>query len=124
MRRLRVAAKDSEGRPVSGARFDFQVFNYGGFSSIARLKADDKGEAALTTGLGDLLVHASCGEAWGSAFAKADGPPAVEVVLTERFPPLETVEFDFAAPPPQPAGGPEVSPAEKAKKRSAPKKRN
>lgn len=114
VRRLRVAAKDSEGRPVSGARFDFQVFNYGGFSSIARLKADDKGEAALTTGLGDLLVHASCGEAWGSAFAKADGPPAVEVVLTERFP-LETVEFDFAAPPPQPAGGPEVSPAEKAK---------
>ncbi len=30
VRRLRVAAKDSEGRPVSGARFDFQVFNYGG----------------------------------------------------------------------------------------------
>ncbi len=112
VRELRVAVKDRAGSPVLGAKVDFQVFNYGGFSTIARLRADRKGEATLITGFGDLFVHAFSNDRWGYATAKAAGPSEIEVRLTEDFP-LETVEFEFAAPPPLPAGAPEISLREK-----------
>lgn len=112
VRKLRVAAKDSGGNPVPGAKLDFQVFNYGGFSTIACLSADHKGEASLTTGVGDLLVHASAGQAWGYAFAKVDGQAEIEVVLDDSLP-LATVEFRLNAPPELPAGEPDIDPAEK-----------
>ncbi len=57
---LTVKAVDEAGKPVPGARVDFQVLNQGSFGKIATLWTDgEKGTVRFVTGRGDLLVSAS-----------------------------------------------------------------
>lgn len=109
---LTVQVKDLAGRAVEGADVELQVFNYGGFSSLVRLQTDEQGEIKITTGRGDLLIHAVKDQLWGSALAQGDGPRLVEVVLgAER---KEFQEFTMHAPPERPQDGIQVSAEERA----------
>ena len=108
---LIVTVRDEGGKPVEGANVEFQVFNYGGFSPLVRLVTNQAGEVRLTTGKGDLLVHASLEQAWGSVLAKADGPRHVDLVLGVQPPPVW--EFTVEVPPELTLGDPEVSPAQR-----------
>lgn len=69
-RKLTVTVTDSTGQPVSGAKVEYQLYNYAEFYPIATLQTNEKGSCTLTTGIGDLLIWAQKGNAF--AFSKAD----------------------------------------------------
>lgn len=104
---LQVRVKHGNGEPAQGANVEFQVFNYGGFSSLVRLVTDQAGQVTLTTGKGDLLVHAFTDQSWGSIMAKGDGPRLVEIVLGVEPPAFR--EFTMEVPPELVQAGPEVT---------------
>ena len=64
-RDLTVIIKNERGERVAGANVDFQVFNFGQFSTIVQRTSDARGETRLTTGRGDLMIFASSGRSWG-----------------------------------------------------------
>ena len=79
-RRLEVSVVNADGKPAAGVRVAFSVFNYAQPSAIATHKTNDKGQVAITTGHGDLLVSAGSGEAYGYAVARA-GEGSVTIAL-------------------------------------------
>lgn len=109
--RLTVEVVDQKGRPVPGAVVEFQVYNYAGFSALTSLKTDEGGKASLTTGFGDLLVHAFTEQDSGSILAKGDGPRRVKVVLGAEV--EDFVQLELKAPIERTMSGPEVSQGEK-----------
>lgn len=112
VQRLTVSVKDIRGQAVAGADVDFQVFNYGGFASLAILKTDADGNASLTIGHGDLLVHVSKDAVWSSVFvSSASRAQTVEVVLGTGSP--RVTEFTMHVPPVLPGQGPEVNSQER-----------
>ena len=54
-----VFVTDEAGTPVEGARVSFQIYNYSEFNSVAYKVTDAEGHAALTAGLGDMMVYVS-----------------------------------------------------------------
>lgn len=111
-RELTVAVKDESGRGVPGAAVEFQVFNFGRFSTLARLTSDHQGEARLSTGRGDLMAFASSPAGWGYSLVKGSEFSA-EVVLCSE-PPSEGFQFTMAPPPEIPGEEPPVTEAERA----------
>ncbi len=84
-RRTVVTVLD-DGRPVPGATVSFHIYNYAEFYPVATYVTGADGQAALDTGLGDLLVWARRGERFG--FAKASGDSvavSLDHLLGERF---------------------------------------
>ncbi len=69
-RKLSVTVTDSTGQPVSGAKVEYQLYNYAEFYPIATLQTNEKGMCTLTTGIGDLMIWAQKDNTY--AFAKAD----------------------------------------------------
>ncbi len=68
---LTVKVVDEAGRPVPGARVNFQVLNHGELGSIAVMTAGkgsrDCGIVKMTTGFGNLYLSASADGAYGEA---------------------------------------------------------
>jgi len=108
-RDLTVIIKNERGERVAGANVDFQVFNFGQFSTIVQRTSDARGETRLTTGRGDLMIFASSGRSWGFTLAPAAGGPIVEVSLSTAEP-EDAFELTMAPPPELP--GEEVQPTE------------
>ena len=50
---------DENGKPVTGARVDFKIYNYAEFYTAVTKYTDDKGHTSLSAGNGDLIVWAS-----------------------------------------------------------------
>lgn len=69
-RKLTVTVTDSTGQPVSGAKVEYQLYNYAEFYPIATLQTNEKGSCTLTTGIGDLMIWTQKDNAF--AFTKAD----------------------------------------------------
>ena len=69
---LKVLVQDAEGKPIENATVDFRVYNYAEFYPIASQKTDAEGKAAFTTGLGDLVVWVSTGDAFNAVYVPAD----------------------------------------------------
>ena len=69
---LKVLVQDAEGKPIENATVDFRVYNYAEFYPIATQKTDAEGKAAFTTGLGDLVVWVSTGDAFNAVYVPAD----------------------------------------------------
>lgn len=80
---LTVLIKDQQGLPAKDVSVEFQVFNYGGFASLADLTTDDKGQVGLTVGQGDLLIHASSQEYWKTLFV-ATACDSAQLTLDEN----------------------------------------
>ncbi len=102
-RRTVVTVLDADGRPVPDATVSFHIYNYAEFYPVASYTTDASGQAALDTGLGDLLVWASKDGRFG--FAKASGEEVavrLEHAQGERF----SADIDIVPPPenPIPAG--------------------
>ena len=69
---LKVLVQDAEGKPIENATVDFRVYNYAEFYPIASQTTDAEGKAAFTTGLGDLVVWVSTGDAFNAVYVPAD----------------------------------------------------
>ena len=115
---LTVQVQDMEGHVVVGADVDLQVFNYGGFASLARLKTDQEGKVQITTGRGDLLIHASKEQAWGSVLANYsaggnadENVRTLELVLGPKN--KEFQQFSINVPPHLLGKGLEIHPWER-----------
>ena len=54
-----VKVTDTMGNPLTNARVDFQLYNYGEFYTIAPKRTNKQGIASFETGYGDLLVWTS-----------------------------------------------------------------
>ena len=57
-------------RPLEGVSVSFKMYNYAEYYTLATYTTDNKGQASLTTGLGDLLVWATDGTHYN--YAKLD----------------------------------------------------
>ena len=93
-RRTVVTVLD-EGRPVEGATVSFHIYNYAEFYPVASYRTGPDGQAALDTGLGDLLVWARKGERFG--FAKASDE-AVTLSLDHRLGEVFSADLDIVPP--------------------------
>ena len=93
-RRTAVTVLDG-GQPVEGATVSFHIYNYAEFYSVASYRTGADGQAALDTGLGDLLVWARKGDRFG--FAKASDE-AVTLSLDHRLGEVFSADLDIVPP--------------------------
>ena len=70
-RRTEVTVLEN-GKPAAGASVSFRIYNYAEFYNVVTYKADNKGQAALDTGLGDMFVLAWKGSRFGYGVASGE----------------------------------------------------
>ena len=97
-KKVTVKVINSAGNAVSGADVFFQVFNSGEFSRIARLSSDNKGEVSLTTGLGDIMIHATKGSQWGSEKFIVSKEDHIVITISDNLPDIGTSDVDMVPP--------------------------
>ncbi len=61
-RKVTVIVVDENGMPQKGTQVKFKLYNYAEYYTLSTQTVNAKGEAYLTTGLGDLLIWATDGE--------------------------------------------------------------
>lgn len=98
VKKITVKITGREGNPIPGATVYFQVFNSGEFSTIARLTSDNNGKVSLTTGYGDLMVHAAGGNEWGNKKISAAKGDCFEISISGEPPVCGTQEIDMVPP--------------------------
>lgn len=62
---VRVRVVDEDNCPVRDAKIEFRLYNFAEFHPIVKGITDEKGYAAETFGMGDILVWASKGDKYG-----------------------------------------------------------
>ncbi len=77
---IHVDTVNEAGEPVV-AEVQFQLYNSAEFYPLTSLMTDDHGRASLTTGYGDLLIHARTSSSWGTAFIDTRHSSEFKVVL-------------------------------------------
>jgi transglutaminase-like putative cysteine protease len=74
--RAAVTVINPDGSPIAGADVEFKLYNYAEFYTVAHKVTDEKGQAFLTAGKGDLLVWVRWQGRFGLgklSFGKEDG---------------------------------------------------
>ena len=105
-RKVTVIVVDENGMPQKGAQVKFKLYNYAEYYTLSTQTVNAKGEASLTTGLGDLLIWATDGDHY--AFEKLD--VRQDSILTLTIPNnfnFQLSTFNFEIVPPV-AGEPKV----------------
>ena len=105
-RKVTVIVVDENGMPQKGAQVKFKLYNYAEYYTLSTQTVDAKGEASLTTGLGDLLIWATDGERM--AFDRIDvrKDSIMTLVLNSSFLiPHSSLELEMVPPV---AGSPKV----------------
>ena len=97
VRHSTVRVVDEAGAAVEGATVEFQIFNYGEYTTVVTLSTNAKGEVSLHMGLGDMLIWASKGERFG--YAKLAGE-SLTVKLDKKEGDIFTFEEDMTPPVP------------------------
>ena len=92
-----VKVVNEAGEAVEGATVEFQIFNYGEYTTVVTLPTDAKGEVSLHMGLGDMFIWASQGDKFG--FGKLAGEN-ITVTLNKQEGDIFTFEEDMAPPVP------------------------
>ena len=95
VRHSTVKVVDEKGTAVEGATVEFQIFNYGEYTTVVTLPTDANGEVSLHMGLGDMFIWASKGERFG--FAKL-ATESLTVVLDKKEGDIFTFEEDMTPP--------------------------
>lgn len=76
-----VTVVDKDGAPVEGAKVNYKIYNYSEFNSVAYKITDAHGKAALTAGLGDMMVHAVKDGRFGFAKVTYGKDESVSIIL-------------------------------------------
>ncbi|MBP1672787.1 MAG: Transglutaminase Domain-Containing Protein [Bacteroidetes bacterium] len=58
-KKIKVTVLDENKKPVQDAVVTFRLYNYAEYYPIAKQNSNEKGEAQITTGMGDLLIWAT-----------------------------------------------------------------
>lgn len=95
---LHVRALYPDGKPVTGAKVNFCIYNYSEFYPAVTKTADSDGTASLLAGLGDMLVWATDGVNFGFAKGRPGQEGVVEVVLDKKNGWQGVTEFDITPP--------------------------
>ena len=90
-----VKVVSEAGEPIEGATVEFQIFNYGEYTTVVTLPTDARGEVALHMGLGDMFIWASHGQKFG--FGKLSGE-SLTVTLDKKEGDIFTFEEDMTPP--------------------------
>jgi len=98
VKRVFVEVKDKYGKSVSGAKVEFQLYNYAEFYPIATRLSDEKGETSVSMGLGEIIVWASKNDEF--AFKKISITNTDSVRLTLGNPDLNEISFTYDLVPP------------------------
>ena len=108
-----VTVTDANGKPVSGAKVDFKVYNYAELYTVATKYTGTDGRASLTAGKGDMLVWASAGGAFGFSKLSFGKEDTLNLVLDKKGGEAYTLDLDIT-PPVEGANLPEVTPEQRA----------
>lgn len=98
-----VKVVDNKGNPVSNARVEFCIYNYGEFYPAVTLPSAEDGTVSLHTGIGDLLVWASKDGMSGSALLSGEGEDKIcSAVVTLDRDSDSRIDLDIDINPPAP----------------------
>ena len=97
-KRITICVQDMEGTPVPGAKVKAEIMNYGEFSPIAQMKADEEGCISFETGFGSLLICAIFDGAYGEKVIDTREADRFVCTLGEEYEDELWVDFDMNAP--------------------------
>ena len=109
---VNVQVVNAKGKPVSGARVEFKLYNYAEFYTVANKTTDKLGHASLTAGKGDMLLWVSKGGLVATRKVSFGKDKQVKIVLNSKELP-DFVDLDIV-PPPVSAQLPLVTPEQRA----------
>lgn len=108
-----ITVVDETGNIVPEARVEFKIYNYAEFYTVANKVSDDKGEASLTAGKGDMLVWASKEGRFGFSKVSFGKDKTMTIKLDKQDVEKLTLDLDIVAPSEKP-NLPEVSEEQRA----------
>ena len=109
---VNVQVVNAKGKPVSGARVEFKLYNYAEFYTVANKTTDKLGHASLTAGKGDMLLWVSKGGLVATRKVSFGKDKQVKIVLNSKELP-DLVDLDIV-PPPVSGQLPVVTPEQRA----------
>ena len=95
---VNVQVVNAKGKPVSGARVEFKLYNYAEFYTVANKTTDKLGHASLTAGKGDMLLWVSKGGLVATRKVSFGKDKQVKIVLNNKELP-DLVDLDIVPPP-------------------------
>lgn len=82
---VKFVVKDTEGKPVSGAKVEFKIYNYAEFYTAVAKQTDDQGRTSLSAGKGDLLIWVSKDGKYGYSKASFGKDNTVTITLNHSM---------------------------------------
>lgn len=76
---------DTDGKPVSGAKVEFKIYNYAEFYTAVTKQTDAQGRTSLSAGMGDLLIWASKDGNYGYSKALFGKDNTVTITLNHNM---------------------------------------
>jgi hypothetical protein len=81
---LPVEVTNEAGEGIEDVKIEFGLYNYAEFYPITTQYTNGQGFCSVTTGFGDLMVHASLGGRSASALAAANSNDTIKITLAEH----------------------------------------
>ena len=82
---VKFEVKDTDGKPVSGAKVEFKIYNYAEFYTAVTKQTDAQGRTSLSAGMGDLLIWASKNGNYGYSKASFGKDNTVTITLNHNM---------------------------------------
>lgn len=82
---VKFEVKDTDGKPVSGAKVEFKIYNYAEFYTAVTKQTDAQGRTSLSAGMGDLLIWASKDGKYGYNKASFGKDNTVTITLNHNM---------------------------------------
>lgn len=82
---VKFEVKDTDGKPVSGAKVEFKIYNYAEFYTAVTKQTDVQGRTSLSAGMGDLLIWASKDGNYGYSKASFGKDNTVTITLNHNM---------------------------------------
>ncbi|WP_219835404.1 transglutaminase domain-containing protein [Paenibacillus sp. R14(2021)] len=96
---IKVHVVHADGTPAE-AQLSFQLYNFAELSTIVTKQSDASGQVSLTTGFGNLFVHAAGPGAWNTMVIHPADADEFTIVLNAGLGDSELVQaFDMVPPP-------------------------
>lgn len=82
---VKFVVKDTDGKPVNGAKVEFKIYNYAEFYTAVTKQTDAQGRTSLSAGMGDLLIWASKDGNYGYSKASFGKDNTVTITLNHNM---------------------------------------